>query len=377
MANPQWNRGPQQPPYGAAPHRAPRQAPPHPYAYRPPQPWRPHGAPHYTGRPRSRANVGLIVAVILGATAVWIVMAALMHAEQVAAARGETAPPPIAGGPSTAPGPDGPPPAAPTGEPAPGEDGPGADGDEPGAEPGEGPGAGRPAAANPIYRAGALPPTGCQGRQVRQGDSRSMEQFLHATTDCLDRAWAATLPRAGLRFTPPRRVYWTQPGRSPCGDYPASGAAAFYCALNHSIYIGVDHVQEAAGGMPVKWNVAYARGVAHEYAHHVQEISGILEWTRRQRLTAGSIDERDAITRRSELQAQCMAGLFMASVRNSFPVSPAQWRVAVRDSLGRGDRGGSRDHGTGEHYAAWLRTGFQRNTTAACNTWTAAPSDVS
>jgi predicted metalloprotease len=335
--------------------------------------WNPRWNPAYSGypppRPRSRANIGLILVMVFGATAVAIVLAALSFSQEVSSGGIASPAPPVVSG---APGPDGPPPGPPAGAPtAPGSGeggGPGGTGE---------PGGGTPAATNPLYRAGALPATGCRGRTVTQGDSTSMERFLHATTDCLDRSWQPTLPRGGATFAAPRRVYWTEPGRSPCGDYPASGAAAFYCALNNTIYIGVVHVQEAAGGMPVKWNVAYARGVAHEYAHHVQEVTGILQWSRDQRVEATDSEQRDAITRRSELQAQCLAGMFMASVRDSFPVSPEQWRIALRDSLGRGDRGGIRDHGTGEHYAEWLRIGFRRKTASACNTWAAPASRVS
>jgi predicted metalloprotease len=236
------------------------------------------------------------------------------------------------------------------------------------------------ATANRLYQVDRLNGYGCRGRPIAPGVSVSFAAFLHATTDCLDRSWATAFSEAGMPFQRPTRVFWARPGRSPCGDYPAPGAAAFYCPLNDGIYIGVTHAQESAGGLPVRYNVTYAREVAHEYGHHVQEQSGILDYSHEARMRAGSLGERNAITRRSELQAQCLAGTFMSAVRPSFPVTNQQWQIALRDSYGRGDdpsRPGARDHGSRRHYASWLNYAYLRGSPSACNTWTANPSDVS
>lgn len=235
--------------------------------------------------------------------------------------------------------------------------------------------------ADRLYRVGPLPGDGCTGRQIAPGSSASFSAFLNGTADCLDRSWSAAFSRAGLTFSPPRRVFWSTPGRSPCGDYPAPGAAAFYCSLNNAIYIGVaGHVQQAAGNLPVTYNVAYARNLAHEYAHHVQDRSGILARSQELRSSAGSTEARNAITRRTELQAQCFAGAFMAAVRQTYPVTQQQWSVALRDSYGRGDdpsQPATRDHGTGGHYAGWLNRGYSRGSPAVCDTWDAPASQVS
>jgi predicted metalloprotease len=238
----------------------------------------------------------------------------------------------------------------------------------------------RTAAADRLYRIGPLTGYGCQGRAITPGVPSSFAGFLNATTNCLDQSWSAAFRQAGVPFNPPTRVFWTTPGRSPCGDYPAPGAAAFYCPVNHAMYIGVTHAQEAAAGLPVRYNVAYAREVAHEYGHHIQDEAGILEYSHEARSQAPTIEERNAITRRSELQAQCLAGTFMAAVRPSFPVSPEQWQIALRDSYGRGDdptEPENRDHGSRRHYSGWLNFAYIRGSTTVCDTWSAPSSEVS
>lgn len=236
------------------------------------------------------------------------------------------------------------------------------------------------AAAARLYRVGALTGYGCRGRAIAQGVPSSFAAFLNTTTDCLDRSWTTAFRQAGVPFDRPLRVFWTRPGRSPCGDYPAPGAAAFYCPLNNGMYIGVTHAQQAAAGLPVRFNVAYAREVAHEYGHHVQNEAGILDFSHEARTQAATLEERNAITRRSELQAQCLAGTFMAAVRPSFPVTSAQWQVALRDSYGRGDdptEPANRDHGSRRHYAGWLNVAFLRGSTRVCDTWSVSSSAVS
>ncbi|MGH9004052.1 MAG: neutral zinc metallopeptidase [Acidimicrobiia bacterium] len=237
------------------------------------------------------------------------------------------------------------------------------------------------ATSSRLYRVGSVSGFGCTGRRIAPGSSASFETFLNSTTDCLDRTWSTAFDRAGMPYEEPQRVFWSTPGRSPCGDYPAPGVAAFYCSINNAMYIGVNgHAQRSAGNLPVIYNVAYARNLAHEYGHHVQEVSGILGYSREERMAAESIEERNAITRRSELQAQCFAGVFMSAVRPTFPVTNGQWNVALRDSFARGDdqrAPDERDHGSNAHYAGWLDRGFGRGRPGACNTWTAPASLVS
>jgi predicted metalloprotease len=241
------------------------------------------------------------------------------------------------------------------------------------------PAAGQNAATSPLYKVGRLPSDGCRGRQITQGDPRSFRLFLDGTTDCLDRAWQQGFAHAGMRFTAPQRVFWSTPGQSPCGTYPSPGVAAFYCPTNQSMYIGVTDAQKAAGGLPVRYNVAYAREIAHEYGHAIQDMSGILDYSQRARSEATSTLARNAVTKRSELQAQCLSGLFLGSARSTFPVTAEQWAMALRDSYERGDNGrplDERDHGTDAHYRGWVQIGYNRGTTAACNTWAAPTSKV-
>jgi predicted metalloprotease len=232
---------------------------------------------------------------------------------------------------------------------------------------------------SPLYRTGALASVGCRLPRIAAGSSPSMERFMERLTACLDKGWARQFGRADLSFARPQRIFWSQPGRSPCGSYPQPGAAAFYCAANKTMYVGLEHVIETAGGEPVSHYAVYARVIAHEYGHHVQEEAEILAYGH-QRMDQPSVSARTEASRRIELQAQCFAGAFIGAERRTLPMTQEQYRAMLLDVSGRGDERQPperRDHGSGRHYAGWVVTGYTKRNLSVCNTWTATPSEVS
>jgi predicted metalloprotease len=145
------------------------------------------------------------------------------------------------------------------------------------------------------------------------------------------------------------------------------------------MYVGLSNVVETAGGEPVSHYAVYARVIAHEYGHHVQEDAGILEYGH-ELMAAGDTAARAEASRRIELQAQCFAGAFLAAERQTLPMTAEQYRSMIADNRLRGDdesRPDTRDHGTGRHYAGWVARGYHGGTLAACDTWTVPSSDVS
>lgn len=235
------------------------------------------------------------------------------------------------------------------------------------------------ALSGPLYRSGPLSPVGCRLPAITEHDEESMRRFLDTLSNCLDQAWDRQFAKAGISgFTAPQRVFWSMPGSSPCGSYPAPGASAFYCPVNDTMYVGLSNVVETAGGEPVSHYAVYARVIAHEYGHHVQEDAGILEYGHE--LMASGGPARAEASRRIELQAQCFAGAFLSAERRTLPMTRAQYREMIADTRARGDdesRPGLGDHGSGRHYAGWVIRGYGRGALSACDTWTAPSSGVS
>lgn len=232
--------------------------------------------------------------------------------------------------------------------------------------------------ANPLYESGRLSPLPCPMPELDPDDPESMEGFLHTVADCLDRTWETQFAEAGLEFEAPERVFWEEPGVSPCRPYP-SPAGAFYCRASGSIYIGLTDVVDKWSG--ATQSVIYASLLAHEYAHHVQSQSGLLEYYHEQRRLEADEAGRNSWTRRSELQANCMAGAFLGSVRISYPLTDGDLDTLLTDAAATADRpeetAEERTHGSISNSVSWTERGWKEQDPGSCNTWEAPEEEVS
>ncbi|KIH99408.1 metalloprotease [Streptomonospora alba] len=230
---------------------------------------------------------------------------------------------------------------------------------------------GRPALVdNPLYETGRLMPLPCPAPQLDVHDPASVERFLDTITDCLDDAWKRQFDEAGIPFETPKRVYWSEGGSSPCRDYP-SAAGAFYCRAVKSVYIGTSDVVEKWGGN--EEGAVYASLLAHEYGHHVQGEAGLLEYYHDKRAEESSRPESNEWTRKSELQANCLAGVFLGAIEVSYPLEEEDVDAVLDDAAATADRADAPDedrtHGTAENSVLWLEHGLEQQSPGACNTW--------
>ncbi|WP_190394280.1 neutral zinc metallopeptidase [Nocardiopsis quinghaiensis] len=225
---------------------------------------------------------------------------------------------------------------------------------------------------NPLYRIGELGEVTCEAPGLDQEDPESVEAFVHEIADCLDRAWGSYFEAAGMEFTAPNRVYWYAAGHSPCGAFPTEGTAAFYCQANQGLYLGVRDVVAASAGSDKP--EAYTFLLSHEYGHHVQGQSRILAEFHSAR-TGVEHGEADELTRRNELQANCLGGVFLGSSGESLGFGGSERENILDDVELRADRGDEHTHGSVENSRLWTVHGMDRVNPAACNTWN-APEDL-
>lgn len=234
------------------------------------------------------------------------------------------------------------------------------------------------AVANPLYKVPKRPGVPCHAPRLNTHSAASMNRFLKKVSDCLDESWGKQFKAAHIPFSPPTRVYWTQSGTSPCGSYPAPGAAAFYCSSNHAMYIGLHDVVKNSANAPGKYYSIYLSVLAHEYGHHVQSSAGILDYGHEAESQATSESEKNEASRRIELQANCFDGVYLNSVGKTLPMTPLQKKLVKYDAYYRGDRAGyPPDHGSRKHFRGWLVRGLVSGRPAMCNTWTASSGHVS
>ncbi|NKY50088.1 neutral zinc metallopeptidase [Nocardia vermiculata] len=208
-------------------------------------------------------------------------------------------------------------------------------------------------------------------------DVASARAFFTAATSCLDRMWTPVLQAQNLPSDTPS-VSVTATGAeaiSPCGSSGGS-YAAFYCSVNDTIYMPLDHIQTEMYGD--RWAI-YLAVFAHEYGHHVQGITGIAERAHSDRYQAGTYSPTGLeSSRRLELEAQCFGGMFITSNEAAGTIAGPDAAFVRQDNFGRGDDNSDiRDHGTNDHYGAWYAQGEDNNRTWMCNTWAASSDAVS
>lgn len=228
-------------------------------------------------------------------------------------------------------------------------------------------------ADHPLLAAGVvLPDTTCVLPKFRR-DLANLRLYYDALLTCLDGAWHPVLRAGGMPAGSPSVNLAEHPGNTGCGNpEERSGEfTALYCPADKTLYLPTDRLKEVDGGKAS----SHLAIIAHEYGHHVQELSGLLA------AATGQFDEvgtdtpaGQEVSRRIELQANCLAGLFLASVAGRGGVTRGLADQAVADFR----NGGLSDtHGSRAHQAGWAKAGYDGGTVASCNTWAAEPGEVS
>lgn len=204
---------------------------------------------------------------------------------------------------------------------------------------------------------------------VHGGVPRS-RAYLTAMVTCLDRSWSAHLTRAGVRHREPVVRFYDGPERRVCGIPWPEGAAAFYCTRERALVFPLtgEWIEGRTDLYPLK--VA-----AHEYGHHVQSLTGVRRHYETR--TRARPSRQAELGRRYELQADCLAGVFLGSVWRSLDRTGRDWAALLEATRASGDDAERRSHGTGANRVLWLQRGYRTVSPAACDTWSAPSARVS
>lgn len=215
-------------------------------------------------------------------------------------------------------------------------------------------------------------------QQTAPAEADDAGMFVEAVLGTTETHWEQVFAAAGRTYEPANLVLFTQSTSSACGGATAA-IGPHYCPRDQTIYIDLGFFQQletrfgASGG-----DFAEAYVIAHEVAHHVQNLLGIMEEVQQvQRSDSGQANEYSV---RLELQADCLAGTWGHSVFERGVLEPGDIEEGLDAAAAVGDdriqetmtgrvNPESWTHGSSAQRVEWFTTGHETGDPNACNTF--------
>jgi predicted metalloprotease len=210
-------------------------------------------------------------------------------------------------------------------------------------------------------------------------DTDASKDFVAAVLGSTEDTWSKRFTQGHSTYLAPQLVLFRDAIASACGQ-ASSSTGPFYCPADRKVYLDLGFFDELARRFHAPGDFAQAYVVAHEVGHHVQTLTGT-EQKLRHAEQGRSAAERNALSVRLELQADCYAGLWAHDAQATRPFLQAgdvEEALAAATAIGddrlqKQARGTVRPetftHGTSAQRVRWFKTGFEQGSLAACDTF--------
>jgi uncharacterized protein len=204
--------------------------------------------------------------------------------------------------------------------------------------------------------------------------------FVDAVMEDAQDTWRELL---GDRYQETRAVLFRDAIQSTCG-FAESATGPFYCPGDRKVYLDLGFFDELHSRFGAPGDFAQAYVLAHEVGHHVQTVLGIDSRVRSQQ--ASDPSQRNALSVRMELQADCFAGVWGHAANRSgragdrVSLDPDDFHEGITAAAAIGDDRIQRQqtgrvspdrftHGSSQQRVEWFRRGFDTGNPDACNTF--------
>ncbi len=183
----------------------------------------------------------------------------------------------------------------------------------------------------------------------------------------------------GERYRPATLAFFTRQLHGVCST-PGSLAGPFYCPVNETVYLDKAFLRQLQQHASSDQTLALDYVVAHEAAHHVQNLLGTTSLVDQSRSrSTPELANRTLMT--MELQADCYAGLSLRSIEarirvaGPLDVDATLGEVATISQTRRSHLAAGQQmldpltHGTAAQRAKWFRRGLDSGRFNDCDTF--------
>jgi len=218
-------------------------------------------------------------------------------------------------------------------------------------------------------------------REVSAGaPTDEMGQFVAKVLGSTEVVWGKILQQSKGQYRAPKLVLYEGQVRSACGTGQAA-MGPFYCPGDEKLYIDLTFFRDLQTRFQAPGDFAMAYVIAHEVAHHVQNLTGKM-----QQMDAARGQVSEAESRRNsvrmELQADCYAGVWghHAGTMNQLDVGDITEALNAATAIGddrlqKQTQGRvvpeSFTHGSSEQRVRWFKRGFDSGQPRDCDTFSA------
>jgi len=202
----------------------------------------------------------------------------------------------------------------------------------------------------------------------------AQNDFVRRVVGDTEDVWTALFKQMGSRYEPPKLVSYRDTWRSPCG-MASDATGPFYCPVDQKVYLDTAFFQELSQRFGAPGDFANAYVIAHEIGHHVQNQLGTMQ--KFDSAVARNPRERNALSVRLELQADCYAGVwgYYAAKRNLLEPGDVEEGLKAASAVGDDKISHGRlmpdafTHGSAAQRTYWFKQGMSSGDPRTCNTF--------